>query len=145
MKEASKFRVLHDNGRILVDGVKIFFLETVTGFGRSKYFARKGNRNVGIRFADTFFTGECFIDTHDKFGDIVEPGELGIVDNQAKEFTGSNFAMLFFVPATLHVQERLVNTQEGLAKADEFLPGRSVSRVALIGIRVFSLSHFTLP
>ena len=42
---------------------------------------------------DGRFGGERFIEAHDKFGDVVQPRELGMIDDEAEELTGRNMSV----------------------------------------------------
>jgi hypothetical protein len=145
VEEASEFGVLHDNGGVALDGNEIFLLESVAGFGRGENFAGEGDGDVRVGVGNALIAGESFIDADDEFGNIVEPGELGIVDDQAEKFAGGDDAMLFLVTAALHIEKRFVNAEKHLAKCDQFLARRSVSRISLIGIGIFGLVHVALP
>lgn len=127
VEKPREFGVFHHYGRVFLDGGEVFFLEGVAGFRRRKDFAGQGNGDVGIRAGNPFRVREGFVNADDKFRDIVQPGELRIIDDQAEKLAGGEFAMFFFILTALHFKERFVDAQEGLAQSDQLLAGWSVS------------------
>jgi hypothetical protein len=145
VEDAGELSVLHNHGGIPLNGVEIFFLKAVAGLRRGKDLAGESYGDMRIGVGDAFIVGESFVDADHEFGDVVEPGELRIVDNEAEKLTGRDGAMIFFVATALHLEQRFVKPEERLAKRYEFLTSRSVSRVSLIGIWIVRLGQVALP
>src|SRR5712691_4880107 len=113
VEESGEFGVLDDHGRIALDGVKVFFLKTVAGFRGHKHFSGEGEGYGGVFGSDGLFGRERFVDAHHEFGDVVQPGELRVIDHQAKQLAGIDLPELAFVFVTLHVYVRFVQAQKG--------------------------------
>jgi hypothetical protein len=64
---------------------------------------------------DGRFVGERFIEAHDKFGDVVQPRELGMIDDETEELTGRNLSVDSLVLAAFHFEESLVEAEKGEA------------------------------
>src|ERR1700674_54817 len=133
VEEAGEFGVFNDHGGIALDRVEVFLLEAVAGFGRDKHLSGQRNGRGGVLGGDRLLGAESFVDAHNKFGNVVEPGELRVVDDQAEEFTRVDGAVLALVVAALHVEKGLVELEERQAESDQFLacrrvvvPGRSI-------------------
>ena len=86
VEKAGEFGVLHDDSGFALDGIEIFFLESVAGFGGDKHFAGDGDGGVGLLGSDGLLGVEGFIDGDDELRNIVEPGELGVVDDETEKF-----------------------------------------------------------
>jgi hypothetical protein len=125
-EKAGKLGVFDDHSGIALNGVEIFFLERVAGLGRNKHFAGQGKGDAGVFGSDGLFGGERFIDADDEFGNVVQPGELRVVHDEAEEFTGVDVAMLALVFAALHIEKGLVKLKKSEAKRDEPLPGLGI-------------------
>lgn len=65
---------------------------------------------------DGRFGGERFIEAHDKFGDVVQPRELGMIDDETEELTGRNMSVDALVLAAFHFEESLVEAEKGEAE-----------------------------
>lgn len=118
VEEASEFGVVDDDRGVALDGVEVFFLEGVAGFRGDEHLASKSNGSAGVLRSDGLFGGESFVNPHDEFGNIVKPGELGVVDDQPEKLAGVDVAMLAFVIAALHVEKGFVEFEEREAKGD---------------------------
>src|SRR5207245_1579663 len=80
---------------------------------------------------------QSFVDAHDKFGNVMEPGELRVVDDEAEELAGVDGAVLALVVAALHVEESLVELEERQAERDQFLACRRIAvPVRQIGVQI---------
>ena len=97
-----------------------------------------------IGFGHACLTRQGFVDTNDKLRNVVQPGELRIIDHQAKQFTRGHRAVQFFVVAPLHVQQRLVQTQQRLPQCYQVLARRRIPRVALVRIQIPGFCHAVL-
>jgi hypothetical protein len=128
--------VFHHYGGVALNGVEIAFLKGVAGFRGRKHLARQDDGAVRVLVGYGLFGGEGFVQADDKFGKIVQPGELLVVDDQAEEFAGGDMAVGMLVIAALHVQEGFVQAQERDAESHELLP-RGILRSAIVdGIEV---------
>src|SRR5580704_4740125 len=123
VEETGELGVVNDHGRIALNGVEVFFLEGVAGFRGDKHFAGEGDGGAGVFGGDRLLGGQRFVNAHDEFGDVVQPGELRVVNDQLEEFAGIDVAVFALVFAALHVEERLVELEEREAESDEFLAG----------------------
>ena len=115
--------MINDYGGIVLDGVEVFFLERVAGFRGDEHFPREGDGGAGVFGGDGFLGGQRFVNAYDEFGDVVEPAELRVVNDQLEEFAGVDVAVLALVLAALHVEERFVEFEERQAEGDELLAG----------------------
>jgi hypothetical protein len=120
VEKTGKLGMLHNNGGVALDGVEVFFLKAVARFCGNEHLAGDGNGAAGVFGGDRFPASQSFINADDKFGDVVEPGELLVVDDEAEEFTGGDMTMLAFVFAALHFEEGLVELEKGEAEGNEF-------------------------
>ena len=127
VEEAGEFGVFNDHGGIALDRVEVFLLEAVAGFGRDKHLSGQRNSRGGVLGGDRFLGGESFVDAHDKFGNVMEPSELRVVDDQAEELTGVDGAVLALVVTALHVEKSLVELEERQAESNQFLACRRVA------------------
>jgi hypothetical protein len=118
VEEPGEFGVVNDDGGIALDGVEVFFLEGVAGFRGDKHFPGERDSTAGVFRGNGLLGGESFVDAHDEFGDVVEPGELRVVDDQAKELAGVDVPVLAFVVPALHVEESLVEAQKRKTKGN---------------------------
>jgi hypothetical protein len=118
--------MINDHSRIALDGVEILFLEGVAGFRGNKHFPCQNNGAAGVFRRDGFFGSQCFIDAHDEFGNVVQPGELRVIDDQAEEFAGVDVAVLALVFAALHVEKSFVETEKSEAQGEQLLSGRGI-------------------
>src|SRR5919109_803270 len=136
VEQFGELGVLDDDGRIVLNGVKIFFLKIVAGFGGNKHFAGEGKRHFSVLRSDGLFGGEGFINAHDKFRNVVEPGELRVVHNEAEQFAGVDVAVLALVGAALHFEQRFVHAQKRQPQSDElFARGGVVVGAFQFGVR----------
>src|SRR5258708_30478178 len=115
IEEACEFRVLNDYGGVPLDGVEIFSLEGVARFRRNEHFPGQSNSATGVFGSDGLLGGQSFIDTDDEFGDVVQPGELRVVDDQLKKLAGVDVPVLGLVFTALHVQKSLMQPENGEA------------------------------
>jgi len=115
-EETREFGVFHDNGGIELNGVEVFFLEAIAGFRRREHFASESNGDAGVLRGDGRFGGERFIEAHDKFGDVVQPRELGMIDDETEKLTGRNMSVDALVLAAFHFEESLVEAEKGEAE-----------------------------
>jgi len=67
-----------------------------------------------------------FIDAHDEFGNVVQPGKLRVVDDQLEKLAGGNVAVLALVFASLHVEKSLVKSEKSEAQGEQFLAGGGI-------------------
>ena len=104
VEEPGEFGMIYDHRRITLNGVEVFFLEGVAGFGGHEHFPGERDGAAGVFGGDGLLGGESLVDAHYEFGNVVKPGKLRVVDDQAEEFAGVDVAMLAFVLATLHVE-----------------------------------------
>src|SRR5260370_32184662 len=112
--------------RVVLDGVEIFFLEGIARFRRNEYFPGKGNSPAGVFRGDGLFGSQSFINAHDEFGNVVQPGELRVVNDQAEELTGVDVAVLAFVFAAFHIEKRLVEAEKSEAQREKFFAGGGI-------------------
>ena len=104
-----------------MDGVKVFFLEIVAGFGGDKHFSGESDGRGRVLRCDWLFGSKSFIDAHYEFGNVMKPGELRVVDDEPEELAAVNGTMLALVVAALHIEKGLVELEERQAESDEFL------------------------
>lgn len=103
-----------------MNGVKIFFLEGVAGFGGREHFAREREGFLGVAVGDGGVLGrQRFVNPDHKFRDVVQPIEPRMFDDQAEELAGVYGAVLFFVAAALHIQKSFVDTKKRVAELRE--------------------------
>ena len=112
--------------RVVLDGVEIFFLESVAGFCRNKHFPGKGNCPAGVFRSDGFLGGQSFINADNEFGNVVQPGELRVVDNQAEELAGVDVTVLALVFTAFHIEKRLVEAEKSEAEREKLFAGRGI-------------------
>ena len=118
--------MVDDYSRVALDGVEVFFLEGVAGFRGNEHFPGERDGAAGVLRGDGLLDGESFIDADDEFGDVVQPGELGVVDNQLEELTGVDVAVLALVVATFHVEQSFVEAEKSEAEGKELLAGGGI-------------------
>ena len=123
VEETSEFRVVDNHGGIALNGVEVFLLESIARFRRDEHLAGKSDGGAGVFRSDGLLGSESFVDAHDEFGDVMKPGELRVVDDQAEKLAGVDVAVLTFVVAALHVEKSLVELEEREAERDQFLAG----------------------
>ena len=134
-EEAGEFGVLHDDGGVVLDGLEIHFLKSVAGFGGDKHFAGEIEGYGGVSGSDGNFAGKSFVDADDKFRNIVKPGELRVVDDEAEQFAGVDRAIAALIGAALHFEKGFVQAEQGDAESDELFAGGAVITGALRRIR----------
>src|SRR5439155_21883761 len=90
--------------------------KTLINMERREYEREHGHVNTGelfqlvidhAQFAWLHNISE-FIDAHDEFGDVMEPGELCVVDDQLEKIAGVHMGVLALVFAALHVDKSFV-------------------------------------
>jgi hypothetical protein len=123
--------VVDDDSGVSLNGVEIFFLEGVAGFRGHKHFPGEGDGAAGVFGSDGLLGGQSFIDTHDEFGDVVQPGELCVVDHQAEELAGVDVTVFALVFAALHVEKGFVEAEKRETEGEKFLAG---GRIVVRGI-----------
>ncbi len=116
--------MFHDDGGLALNGVEVFSLENVAGLGGCKHLASQGNGGASIFRGDGSFAGESFVDAHHEFRNVVEPGELLVVDHQAEQFARGDVAVDAFVVAALHIEKSFMQAEKSEAQSDEPLPSR---------------------
>jgi hypothetical protein len=126
VEEAGEFGVVDDDRGVALNGVEVLFLEGIAGFRGDEHLSSKSNGSAGVLRSDGFFGGEGFVNPDDEFGNIVKPGELGVVDNQAEKLAGVDVAVLALVIAAFHVEKSFVEFEERKAKGDQFLAGGGI-------------------
>ena len=123
--------MVDDYSGVALNGVEVFFLESVAGFGGNKHFPGERDGPAGVFRSDGLFGAQSFIEADDEFGNVVQPGELGMVDNQAEELTGVDVAVRALVVAALHVEKSLVEAEKSKTEGEELLAG---GRIVVRGI-----------
>ncbi len=118
--------MIDDNRRVALDGVEVFFLEGVAGFRGNKHFPGERDGAAGVFGGDGLLGSQSFIDADDEFGDVVQPGELRVVDDQAEELAGVYVAVLALVLAALHVEKSLVDAQKSKTEGEKLLAGGGI-------------------
>jgi len=126
IEKASELRVIDDYSGVTLDGVEVFLLEGVAGFRGNKHFPGKRDGAAGVLRGDGLLGSQSFIDADDEFGNVVEPGELRVVDNQLEKLAGIDVAMLALVFAALHVEKSLVEAEKGKAEREKLLTGGGI-------------------
>ncbi len=118
--------MVDDYSGVALDGVEIFFLEGVTRFRGNEHLPGEGNSAAGVFRSDRFLGSQRFINADDEFGNVVEPGELRVVDDQAEELAGVDVTVLAFVFATFHVEKSLVEPEKREAEREKLFAGRRI-------------------
>ena len=118
--------MIDDNRGVALDGVEVFFLEGVTGFCGNKHFPGERDGAAGVFGGDGFLGSQGFIDADDEFGDVVQPGELRMVDDQAEELARVYVAVLALVLSALHVEKSLVDAQKSKTEGKKLLAGGGI-------------------
>ncbi len=95
--------MIDDYRRVALDGVEVFFLEGVARFRGDKHFPGERDGAAGVFRRDGLLGSQSFIDAHDEFGNVVQPCELRVVNDQAKELASVDVAVLALVVAAFHV------------------------------------------
>jgi len=126
VEEAGKLGVLDDDSGVALDGVEVFLLEGVAGFRGNKHFPGKRDSAAGVFRGDGLLGSQSFIDADDEFGNVVEPSELRVVDNQLEKLAGIDVAVLALVFAALHVEKSLVEAEKGKAEGEKLLTGGGI-------------------
>jgi len=119
--------VIDDYGGIALDGVEVFFLEGVAGFRGNKHFPGERDGAAGVFRGDGLLGSQSFIDADDEFRDVVQPGELRMVDDEAEELPGVDVAVLALVVAALHVEKSLVEAKKSNAQGEKLLAGGGIA------------------
>ena len=142
-EEACEFGVLDNHGRIILNGVEVFFLEAVAIFRRSMILrAREMATRESMSVTATSLERASSMWTTNSEMLWSQGRGIWVVDDEAEELTSGDGAVLLFVTAALHIEERLMKTKERLAKSDELLTGGGIPCVSLIELR--SLDSATL-
>ena len=123
VKKPRQLCVINDHGGVLLNGVKILLLKRVARFRRRKYFPGKRDGGADIFRRDGIFAGKSFVEANDKFGNIVKPTKLRIVDDQPEEFSDGHFSVGAFILAALHIQQSFVKTEQREAERNKLLAG----------------------
>src|SRR6267378_2062995 len=110
--------MIDDYGGVALDGV--------AGFRGNKHFAGERDGAAGVFRGDGLLGSQSFIDAHDEFGDVVQPGELRVVDDQLEELAGVYVAVLALVLAALHVEKSLVDAQKSKTEGEKLLAGGGI-------------------
>ena len=118
--------MLDDHSGVALNSDEIFFLEGVAGFSGHKHFSGEGESHAGVLGSDGFLGGESFVNAHDEFGNVMEPGELCMVHDEPEEFAGVDVAVLPLIVAALHFEECLVKAEKGEAERDQLFAGHRV-------------------
>jgi hypothetical protein len=118
VEEAGELGVVDDDRGVALYGVEVFFLEGVAGFRGDEHLSSKSNGSAGVFRSDGLLGGESLVNPHDEFGNVVKPGELGVVDDQAEKLAGVDVAVLAFVITALHVEKSFVKFEEREPKGD---------------------------
>jgi len=118
--------VVDDYGGVALDGVEVFFLEGVAGFRGNEDFPGESDGAAGVFRGDGFLGSQGFIDADDEFGDVVQPSELRVVDDQAEELAGIDVSVLALVFAALHVEKSFVETEKSEAEGEKLLAGGGI-------------------
>jgi hypothetical protein len=126
VKETDKLSVVDHYSGIALYRVEVFFLESVTGFRGNKHFPGESDGAAGVFRCDGFFGSQSFIDADDEFGNVVEPGELRVVDDQAEKLAGVHVAVVALVVAALHVEKSFVEAEKGEAQGEKLLTGGGI-------------------
>jgi len=126
VEEAGEFCVLDDYGGVPLDGVEIFFLKGIAGFRGNEHFPGQSNSATGVFGSDGLHGGQSFIDTDDELGDVVQPCELWVVNDQAKELASVDVAMLALVVAAFHVEQSFVEAEKSEAQREKLLSGGGI-------------------
>ena len=126
VKQPREFRMINHDRGIQLDGIKVFLLEGVTRFRRSKHFTGERNSRANVFRRNGIFARKRLIQPNDKLGNIVKPPELLVVNDQPEKFSHRDFPVGAFVLAALHIQERFVNAQQRQPERDQFLTCDSV-------------------
>jgi len=126
VEETGKLGMVDDHRRIALNSVVVFFLEGVARFRGHEHFPSQGAGAAGVFGSDRFLGRQSFINAHDKLGDVVQPGELRVVDDQPEKLTGVDIAVFALVIAALHVQKGLVELEKCEAEGEKFLAGGGV-------------------
>jgi len=86
--------VFNDYGGVRWMGVEYFSLEGVADSVGTNIFRGQSNSATGVFGSDGPLAVRVFIDTDDEFGDVVQPGELRVVDDQLKKLAGVDVPVL---------------------------------------------------
>ena len=123
--------MIDDYGGIALDGVEVFFLEGVAGFRGNKHFPGERDGAAGVFRGDGLLGAQSFIEADDEFRNVVQPGELGVVDDQAEELAGVDVAVRALVVAAFHVEKSLVEAEKSKTQGEKLLAG---GRIVVRGI-----------
>jgi hypothetical protein len=118
--------MIDDHRRVALDGIEVFFLEGIAGLRGYKHFPGERDGAAGVFLGDGLLGGQRFIDANDKLRNVVEPGELRVVDHQLEELTRVDVAMLALVFAALHVEKSFVQAEKSEAKGKKLLAGGGI-------------------
>jgi hypothetical protein len=127
VKEAGELSVFDDYCGVALDGVEVFLLESVAGFRGNEHFPGERDGAAGVFRGDGLLGSQSFIDADDEFGDVVQPGELRMVDDQAEELPGVDVAVLALIVAALHVEKSLVEAQKSYTQGEKLLAGGGIA------------------
>ena len=118
--------MIDDHSRVALDGVEVFLLEGVPGLRGNEHFPGERDGPAGVFRGDGLLGSQSFVDADDEFGEVVQPGELRMVDYEAEELAGVDMAVLALVLAALHVEKSLVEAQKSEAKGKQLLAGGGI-------------------
>src|SRR6266436_1652448 len=92
-----------------------------------EYTSGERDGAAGVFRGDGLLGGQSLIDADDEFGDVVQPGELRMVDDQAEELPGVDVAVLALIVAALHVEKSLVEAQKSNTQGEKLLAGGGIA------------------
>jgi len=118
--------VFDDYCGVALDGVEIFLLEGVAGFRGNEHFPGQSNGATGVFGSDGLLGSQSFIDSDDELGDVVQPGELRVVDDQLKKLTRVDVAVLALVLTALHVEKSFMEAEKCEAERKQLLAGGGI-------------------
>jgi hypothetical protein len=135
-EKPGKLGMFNHHSGIALDGGEVALLEGVAGFGGREHFAGEHDGTVSVVGRNRHFGGQSFVKPHDKFGNVVKPGKLLVIDHQAEQLAGGDVAVGAFVVAALHIQQRLVQPEKSEAQSDQLLAGGILGAAVVGGIRI---------
>jgi len=136
IKKPREFRVINHDRGIQLNGIIVFFLKGIARFRRCKHFARQRDGGADIFRRNRILTGKSFIQSNHELGNIMEPPELLVVNDQPEEFSHGDFPVGALVISAFHIQERFMNAQQRQPERDQFLTRGSVVVFPCEGIHV---------
>ena len=106
---------------------KYFFWKASPDSVGTNIFPGERDGAAGVFRGDGLLGGQSLIDADDEFGDVVQPGELRMVDDQAEELPGVDVAVLALIVAALHVEKSLVEAQKSNTQGEKLLAGGGIA------------------